>query len=162
MLFRSPALGRAAAETMYDNGADVVFAAAGLASFGAYDVAVEKSSGGRQLWVIGVDGDQFELVRLMPGVTDPNGWRAHILTSVLKRWDQAVFAILGQYAHDTLRPGVVSLDLTSDGVGISYSGGYIDDIKPRLEELKAEIIAGQIAVPCLPVAKDGQGSSCQR
>ena len=160
--FQDPALGRAAAETMYDSGADVVFAAAGLASFGAYDVAVEKSSGGRQLWVIGVDGDQFELVRLMPGVTDPNGWRAHILTSVLKRWDQAVFAILGQYAHDTLRPGVVSLDLTSDGVGISYSGGYIDDIKPRLEELKAEIIAGQIAVPCLPVAKDGQGSSCQR
>jgi basic membrane lipoprotein Med (substrate-binding protein (PBP1-ABC) superfamily)/DNA-binding SARP family transcriptional activator len=160
--FGDAQLGRAAAEKMYANGADIVFEAAGQASYGAYDVAVERSAEGRQLWVIGVDSDQYELVQRLPGVTNPTGWREHILTSVLKRWGQAVISVLTEYAHGTLEPGVSSLDLESGGVGISYSGGYIDDIKPQLDQLQAQIIAGQVAVPCLPIGKDGDGASCQR
>jgi hypothetical protein len=38
----------------------------------------------------------------------------------------------------------------ADCFGISYSGGYIDDLRPTLEDLKARIIAGTIVVPCIP------------
>jgi basic membrane lipoprotein Med (substrate-binding protein (PBP1-ABC) superfamily)/DNA-binding SARP family transcriptional activator len=165
--FQSPELGRAAAESMFERGVDIIFAPAGLSAFGAFDAVVAQSEVvGRQLWVIGVDADQYENVRLLPGVTSAEAWRAHILTSVVKRWDQAIVAILDQYAQRTLQAGITSLDLESGGVGIAYSGGYIDDIKPQLEALKAQIIAGQVAVPCLPLGKEGSESgsdaSCRR
>jgi basic membrane protein A len=35
-------------------------------------------------------------------------------------------------------------------VGISYSGGFIDDVRPQIEDLRAKIIAGEIVVPTKP------------
>ncbi|MBV9831050.1 MAG: BMP family ABC transporter substrate-binding protein, partial [Marmoricola sp.] len=37
-----------------------------------------------------------------------------------------------------------------NGVGITYSGGFIDDIKPKIEAAAAKIISGQIKVPTDP------------
>ena len=38
-------------------------------------------------------------------------------------------------------------DLSTGGIYLSYSGGYIDDIKDTLEEYKAKIISGEIVPP---------------
>ena len=38
-------------------------------------------------------------------------------------------------------------DLASDGVGYSTSGGFVDDYVDQLDELKAQIVAGEIVVP---------------
>jgi basic membrane protein A len=40
--------------------------------------------------------------------------------------------------------------LKTDGVGYATSGGYLDDIVPQLEELKAKVISGEIVVPTMP------------
>ena len=37
--------------------------------------------------------------------------------------------------------------LSTGGIYLSYSGGYIDDIKDTLEEYKAKIISGEIVPP---------------
>ena len=167
--FMDPASARLAAEAMYRDGADVVFHAAGTSGVGVFEAATEMSdSEGRQLWAIGVDSDQYETVGLLPGVVDAEAWRRHILTSIVKRFDMALYAVLGDYSRGEFRPGVRSLGLESGGVDISYSGGFIDHLRSQLEDLRAQIIAGQIAVPCLPPEKEDEAAaqgvevSCRR
>ena len=164
--FASPAAAREAAEDMYRHGADIVLHAAGSSGVGVFEAAAYMSeSTGRELWAIGVDADQYETIGRLPGVVEAERWRQHILTSVVNRFDEAIYGVLADYAAGSLPPGIRNLDLESGGVDISYSGGFVDDIRPRLEELKSQIIAGQIAVPCLPAGKDdgpadqGQGPS---
>jgi hypothetical protein len=41
---------------------------------------------------------------------------------------------------------------------LAYSGDFIDDIRPRLEELGAQIVLGKITVPTVP-ANTGGGTS---
>jgi basic membrane protein A len=153
--FGDPAAGRRAAEAMYRRGADIVFHAAGDSGVGVFEAAKDMSVAKRRhLWAIGVDSDQYETVGLLPGAVDAEGWRPHILTSAVKRWDRAIYTVLADYTSGSLRPGVQTLDLESGGVEISYSGGFLEDVRDRIEELKSQIIAGQLAVPCVPVDKE--------
>ena len=158
--FRDAELGRAAADAMYAGGADVVFEAAGYASFGSFEAAAVRSeTGGTKRWAIGVDSDQFQNVGILPGVVDPDRWRAHILTSVVKRWDQAIYAALGDFAHGALVPGVSAVGLDTGAVDIVYTGGYIDALRPRLDALRADVIAGRVVVPCLPQDKRDEAAA---
>ena len=139
-----------AAREMFEKGADVIFHASGGSGIGVFEAATEMSVNGRQLWAIGVDTDQFETVLTLTGVIDPEGWRQHILTSVLKRSDVAVYTVLEEYARGEFVAGSRIFDLESNAVGLSYSGGYIADIQPLIEDFRAKIVAGQIHVPCIP------------
>jgi len=47
-------------------------------------------------------------------------------------------------------PGRRELGLANGGVDISYSGGFIDHLRPQLEALRAGIVAGEIQVPSVP------------
>ena len=157
--FASPAAARQAAEAMYRKGADIVLHAAGSSGVGVFEAAADMSeSTGRELWAIGADADQYETIGRLPGVVEAERWRRHILTSVVNRFDEAIYGALAEYARGSLQPGIRNLDLESGGIDISYSGGFIDDIRPRLEELKSQIIAGQIAVPCLPAGQDDEAA----
>ena len=148
--FASPLSARQAARDMYADGADVIFHAAGGSGIGVFEAATEMSNRDRQLWAIGAETDQFETVALLPGVVDPEPWRGHILTSMIRRPDLAIYTALEEYARGEFRSGARTFDLASDGVGLAYSGGFIDGIQPRIEDLGARIIAGQITVPCIP------------
>ena len=136
--FGSPDKGRETANGMYDAGADVVYAAAGGSGTGVFQAALAKKA-----LAIGVDSDQYESVgdaTLQPV----------ILTSMLKRVDVAVFQTLEKFSKDEEIPAETVFDLEVDGVGYSESGGFVTDIKPQLEELKAKIIDGSITVPTTP------------
>ena len=136
--FGSPDKGREAANGMYDAGADVIYAAAGGSGTGVFQSALAKKA-----LAIGVDSDQYESVgdaTLQPV----------ILTSMLKRVDVAVFETLEKFSKDEEIPAETVFDLESDGVGYSESGGFVTDIAPMLEELKAKIIDGSITVPTTP------------
>ncbi len=142
---------KAAALEMFGRGADVVMHAAGTAGLGVIEAATEYSRAeGRHVWAIGVDTDQYETVMRLPGATDAGAWQSHILTSVLTGIDTMTYAVVADHARGTFRPGAWKWGLASGAIGISYSGGYIDDIRPRLEELQADIVAGRIDVPCIP------------
>ena len=136
--FGSPDKGRETANGMYDAGADVVYAAAGGSGTGVFQAAVAKKA-----LAIGVDSDQYE------SVGDPK-LQPVILTSMIKRVDVAVFETLEKFAKKEPIPAQTSFDLSIDGVGYSESGGFVADIKPQLEELKAKIIDGSITVPTTP------------
>jgi basic membrane protein A and related proteins len=135
--FTDPAKGKVSATGMYDNGADVVYHAAGGAGAGVFEAA--KAAGAGKL-AIGVDSDQYNSPSLA-NVKDV------ILTSMLKRVDVAVFDYLKSVNDDSPLSGVQTFDLKKDGVGYSTSGGQVDDIKTKLEDYKAKIISGEIKVP---------------
>jgi basic membrane protein A len=87
---------------------------------------------------IGVDSDQYETAA--PDVKDV------ILTSMLKKVDVAVFDFLSSVAEGEVEAGPRVYDLEQGGVDYSTSGGGVDDIKGQLDELKQQIIAGEIEV----------------
>jgi len=87
-------------------------------------------------WGIGVDSDQSFLGR-------------HILTSVVKRYDIALYRELRALARHRFRTGAtVSLGLRENGVGLGRISGKVP---PRfvhaLKSVRARIVDGSIRVP---------------
>lgn len=135
--FRDPAKAKTMAEGMYDQGADVVYHAAGLSGNGLFEAAAAAEK-----WAIGVDSDQYE--------TAPADQKEYILTSALKGVDVAVFNFVKSVSEGTFEAGIHRFDLASGGVGYSKSNPAIEDITDQLDELKQKIIDGEIDVPTEP------------
>ena len=135
--FNDPAKGQTAAAGMYDAGADIVYQAAGGSGTGVFQAAKAK---GKK--AIGVDSDQYNTVD--PAIKDV------IMTSMLKRVDTAVFSFVDAMGKNQFQAGTQVFDLKKDGVGYSTSGGFIDDIKSKLEDYKSKIVSGAITVPTKP------------
>jgi len=157
--FSSPTLAWQAARRLYRNGADVVYHAAGASGFGVFRAAADVR--GRHVWAIGVDVDEYRsLVALVgqdafPPELRAETWSDHVLTSMVKRIDNAIFAALEDYSRGIFTPGVREFGLAEDGtdvsyIDIAYSGGFIDDIRPILEDLRRRILEGEIEVPTVP------------
>jgi basic membrane protein A len=137
--FSDPAKGKILAQGMFQSGADVVYHAAGGSGQGVFEAAAE--AGGR---AIGVDSDQYETVG------DP-ALQAVIMTSVLKRVDNAIETFVTDYSEGSVQGGTdIVNDLKSGGVGLSTSGGFIDDIKGQLDDFQQKIVDGEIEVPTTP------------
>ena len=135
--FADPAKGKTAAQGMFDNGADIVYHAAGGSGGGVFEAASESDN-----LAIGVDSDQYNTAD--PSVQDV------ILTSMLKNVNVAVYEYLSDVEAGDIPSGVTTYDLAVDGVGYSTSGGFVDDITDQLDEFKQQIIDGEITVPTAP------------
>jgi basic membrane protein A len=137
--FNDPAKGQIVAQGMYDKGADIVYAAAGGSGIGVFQAA--KASNKR---AIGVDSDQYQTVG------DPT-LQPVIMTSVLKRVDNAVEAYINDFVDGKIKGGSdIVNDLKTDGVGLATSGGFIDDIQAQIKEYADKIKSGEITVPTTP------------
>ena len=132
--FNSVDKGKAAAEGMYQGGADVVYHAAGGSGGGVFTAA--KAAG---KWAIGVDSDQAK--------TAPADVRDVILTSMIKKVDVGVFDFITSVKNNSFKAGNKIFDLKAGGVDFSTTGGHIDDIKSKLDDYKQKIISGEITVP---------------
>ncbi|SFL90976.1 nucleoside-binding protein [Geodermatophilus ruber] len=137
--FNDPARGQIVAQGMYDAGADIVYHAAGGSGVGVFQAAA--ASGGR---AIGVDSDQYQTV-------DDPALQAVIMTSMLKRVDNAVEAFIGEFVDGNVSGGTDEVyDLSSEGVGLATSGGFIDDIQGEIDDYRQQIIDGEIEVATTP------------
>ena len=148
--FADPGRAEEAARRLYEAGADVVFHAAGDSGVGIFEAAVGLSTDDRHLWAIGVDSDQYETVSNLAGAVHPEAWRLHILTSVIKRLDLAMYEVIGDFTRGELAPGRITFDLASRAVDISYSGRYLNDVVTRIEDARSQINDGTVIVPCVP------------
>ncbi|RBY93212.1 BMP family ABC transporter substrate-binding protein [Blastococcus sp. TF02A-30] len=137
--FNDPARGQIVAQGMFDAGADVVYHAAGGSGIGVFQAAA--ASNGR---AIGVDSDQYNTV-------DDPALQAVIMTSMLKRVDNAVQEFLDSFVEGNVQGGEdVVYDLESEGVGLSTTGGFIDDIQDQIDQYRQQIVDGEIEVPTTP------------
>jgi basic membrane protein A len=139
--FENPPGGETAATGMYDKGADVVYQAAGKSGLGVFD-AVEAAGKGH--WAIGVDSDQY--------LTVDDAQKPYILTSMLKRIDTSIIEYVTAFNDGDKKTGYITYDLSTDGVGYSKSGGFVDDIVGQLDDYKQQIIDGEIKVPTEPAS----------
>jgi basic membrane protein A len=145
--FNDPAAGRVIAQSMFEQGADVVYHAAGGTGAGLFQAAKDYSEANdTHVWAIGVDSDQY----LTAG-----DFQAHILTSMLKRVDVAVFNTIQAVQNGTFQAGPQVFDLSVDGVGYSRSGGFVDDIAAQLDDFKQQIVSGAIIVSRDPADYQG-------
>jgi len=131
--WNDPTKGGELAKSQFDQGADVVFAAAGATSLGVYQAA--KDSG---KLAIGVDSNQNHL---HPGT---------MLTSMMKRVDVAVYNSVKTAADGNWKGGTTVLGLKEAGVDWAYDDNnkplITADMKAKVEAAKADIIAGKIQV----------------
>ena len=152
--FSSPTYAFHVATRMYRLGADVIYHAAGSSGRGVFHAAAEIRN--RHVWAIGVDVDQYQEIAAMDAKDAPPelhiaAWPSHVLTSMVIRVDVAVYEVLRDHSRGIFMSGVRRFGLAEGGVDIAYSGGFIDDIRPRIEDLRAQIIAGDVVVPSKPV-----------
>jgi len=129
--FGSTETGKSAATTMITNGADVIFHAAGATGLGVIEGC--KDAG---IWAIGVDSDQSPLA--------PN----NILTSAMKRVDNACYEIAKAALDGNVPSGIVTYDLNSAGVDIAPTTTNLPaDVLEYVNKAKQDIIDGKIVVP---------------
>jgi len=135
--FDKPDAGKAAAATMYDQGVDIVFHAAGSTGDGVFNEARDRKNNGQNVWVIGVDKDQS--ITFGDDIT---------LTSMMKRVDVAIYDISKDLAEGNFEPGFKSLGLAENAVGLPEENPNIpQDVLTVVEDYKAKIVNGEIVVP---------------
>jgi basic membrane protein A len=144
--FGAPDVAERIARLEYEMGADVVFHASGLSGAGVFRAATEASTPERHLWAIGVDTDQWQTVSQQE--------REHVLTSILIRWDNVNFEMIGDFVDGTLEPGVRLLTIDSGDIGYSRSG---DALSPgaiaNLDRAIEEITSGALEIPTEPAGE---------
>ena len=129
--FADAATGKTMANTAITNGADVIFHAAAATGLGVIEACHEAG-----VYAIGVDSDQ--------SVISPDT----VLTSAMKRVDNAVYDTIESLVNGTLESSVHTYDLAEGGVDIAPSQDLIaDDVVAEVEEVKEKIINGEIEVP---------------
>lgn len=129
--FGDASAGKTAVNTMVTKGADVVFHAAGGTGLGVIDGCKENG-----IWAIGVDSDQSSLAP------------ETILTSALKRVDNACYDATKKAILGTLEGGVATYDLAAGGVDIAPTTDNLSkDVLEKIEDAKKDIIAGDLVVP---------------
>jgi basic membrane protein A and related proteins len=126
--WNDPTRGGELARAQFAKGADVIFAAAGGTGIGVYQAAKD----GKKL-AIGVDSNQNHV---QPGT---------MLTSMVKRVEVAVYE-----SAKNFKPGMLTLGLKEDGVDYAvdqHNEKLIPvDVKKKVDQAKADIIAGKIKV----------------
>ena len=131
--WNDPVKGGELAKSQFDRGADVVYHAAGGTGLGVLQAAADAGKLG-----IGVDSNQNYL---HPGA---------VLTSMLKRVDNAVFNAFNDGTSGKWSSGIQALGLKEEGVGYALdehnSKLISDDMKSKVDEARQKIIAGDITV----------------
>jgi len=132
--FRNPGRGKELALSQYQQGVNVIYHASGSTGLGVFEAARQT---GRL--AIGVDADQYAEA---PG---------HILTSMVKGVDAAVYDAVKRVKEHRFRGGIDQFGLAEEGVGYVYDANnralIPDSVRTTLERLRQEIIAGRITVP---------------
>lgn len=138
--WNNPGKGKELSLAQIGKGADVIFTAAGNSGLGAFDAVEQagKVDGRATHFVIGVDSNQ-NMVK--PGF---------VLTSMVKRVDNAVYAIVDDVVNHRFQAGFHVYGLDKDGVGYSMDQFNKDLITPDMiksvEAAKEKIIKGDIKV----------------
>jgi basic membrane protein A len=132
--FRNPGKGKELALSQYQQGADVIYHASGSTGLGVFEAARQTGK-----YAIGVDADQYSEA---PG---------RVLTSMVKGIDVAVFDMVKRVRDKNFSGGIYTYGLAQNGVGYVYDEHnralIPDSVRARVEQLKADIVAGKIPVP---------------
>jgi basic membrane protein A len=139
--FNDPAAGREAASAMYNEGADIVFHAAGNTGTGVFQAAQEA-----ERFAIGVDRAQ-SITR--------DSYADVILGSMIKRVDTPVYNAIEAKVDGEFPGGeALSLGLAEDGVDLVYGDSLGSEVPEGVADevatAREDIVNGDISVPMSP------------
>ena len=128
-----PARAAALTRAQFDSASDIVYAAAGGSSLGVYQAAADAGK-----LAIGVDNN---VNYLHPGT---------MLTSMVKRVDEAAYLTLEESAEGTWTPGKIVYGLDQGGVSWALDEFNRELVSPEAEaqlaDIQAKIVSGEIQV----------------
>jgi len=138
--YNEPSKGRSIANSMFDNGADIVFPAAGGTSIGVPKAAQES-----ERYALGVDTDM--------SVTAPE-FSDVIIASVVKKTGPATYSAIEDVVKGNYSPDVGSLGLKEDGLELVYGqdlGSAVpEDLKSTISSRREQIVNEDLEVPDKP------------
>ncbi|MDO4799855.1 MAG: BMP family ABC transporter substrate-binding protein [Bacillota bacterium] len=143
--FTDSAAGQALASGMYNKGADIVFTAAGGVGVGVFSEAKERAIKGENVFVIGVDVDQYDFGKISE---DANA-KSITLTSAMKSIDGMTYRFIDEIINGKFEGGKdYRLSIKDDGVGIPAKNPNLsDETVKRVDEVRKAIYDGKITVP---------------
>ena len=129
--FGDAGLGKTAGKDMITKGADVIFHAAAGTGAGVIEACKEEGK-----YAIGVDSDQNHLAP------------ETVITSAMKRVDNACYDISKAVLEGTYKAGVVVYDISNSGVDIAPTTTLLPaEVLAAVEQAKKDIMAGTVVVP---------------
>ncbi|MBT9160298.1 MAG: Membrane lipoprotein TmpC [Dehalococcoidia bacterium] len=139
--FHDVAAGQQLAAVMFDRGVRAIFAAAGGVGIGVINEARARALAGKEAWVVGVDVDQFNL-----GVWE--GSKSVILTSAMKRIDQAAFDMIKAEKEGKFPGGqTLVFNAKNDGIGIPATNPNLSaEVQARVKTVFDALKAGTLTV----------------
>lgn len=131
--FKNPMKAQEIASSQYNRGADIIYHASGLSGIGLFEAAKEFKK-----LAIGVDLDQYEEA---PGF---------ILTSMVKKVDEAVYTTIKNYVEGNFEGGVVTYGLKDEGIDYVYNESnkifFTDAMIDKVTDIKQKLIRGEIKI----------------
>ena len=131
--FTDRARGAEAAKDFISQGADVIFGAGGQTGSGAIQAAAQQG-----VWVIGVDQDEYNTT-FQRGAAPGSD---KLLTSAMKRVDNAWFQAIEDAQAGTFEGGTVAFDAAGQGVGLAPFHDTEDDIPADVKTKLNDILKG--------------------
>lgn len=145
--------GKELALALFDQGSDIVFHASGRCGLGVIEAARQKGPG---FWAIGVDADQDYL-----GCADTQNPQppSRVLTSMMKRVDNAVVTVCKELTDGSFKPGTREFGVKEDGVGITplkfTKADIPDNLLKEVERLRGLVAEGKVKPPRTMEELDG-------
>jgi basic membrane protein A and related proteins len=137
--FTDRARGAEAAKDFISQGADVIFGAGGQTGSGGIQAAAQQG-----VWVIGVDQDEY-LTTFQNGATPGSD---KLLSSAMKRVDNAVFGAIKDASEGKLEGGTSVNTAASEGVGLApfhdADASIPADVKSKLDEILKGLADGSV------------------
>ena len=128
---------------MYDRGVTAIFQAAAATGNGVITEAKQRAALGENVWVIGVDLDQYE-----DGIYDEANGKSVILTSAVKKINNASFDMIEAAINDQF-PGGKTLvySVNNNGVGIPEENPNLDSsVVETVNEILEKMKNGEVTV----------------
>ncbi|MDB4866642.1 MAG: family transporter substrate-binding protein [Cohnella sp.] len=139
--FSDVAAGQQIAAQMYDRGVKVIFAAAGGVGVGAIKEAKTRGESGKDVWIVGVDVDQYADGMKKDG-------KSIILTSAMKKIDQAAYDMVKLETEGKFPGGqTLMFDSKNDGVGLPKDNPNLSpETISKVDEVFKKLQSGEIKV----------------
>lgn len=134
--------GKSIAAGMYDKDVDVILAAAGVVGVGAINEAKTRTESGEEVYVIGVDVDQYAEGLLQDG-------SSVMLTSAMKYLGQVAYEQIDAHVNGEFNGGrVLTMDINADGVGLPKTNPNLSVETSKVVNDVVELIKdGDIDIP---------------
>lgn len=138
--------GKLIASNMYNSDIDIIYHAAGNTGNGVFAQAkdLKQNDPDREIWVIGVDRDQYE-----EGLNEDESTSV-TLTSMVKRVDISVHDVTNAAMSGEFPGGEnIVFGLEDEGVSVADTNedAFTDDIKEAVNEWEEKIKSGELEVP---------------